>query len=367
MKLFYATGAAADFIGAHHHWRAGTGDSVAHTFSGQIADFAQQAGATCLMVSGHPDGRQIEDGQFEIRHIPSRQANGLRWHIGFARRGLSLLRMAKEFGADVAVIDSGTMPLPFLEAFRRSGIRAVPVLHNTLYPLAGPSLADRITTPLTALALRRSPPISVSPAVRRQVGHGLEIRAQFNRDYFEQIDPPTFKRPFNVLFVGRVEEDKGVFDIVEAAKRCGPEVSWTICGDGSCLSDLRDAARDLPIDVRGFAGAAEQIDLRGRCQAVVVPTRSTFTEGLAMSAVEAILSHRPLITNPAVPALELLRPACLEHEPDDPASIADAALLLARDEAAWSSRVDACAALQEPFYDRRNGLTAALAKVCADL
>lgn len=367
MKLFYATGAAADFISAHRDWRARTGDSVALTFSGQVADFAQQAGAACLMVSGHPDGRHFDDGQFEIRHIPSRQASGLRWHVEFARRGLRLLQMAKEFGADVAVIDSGTMPLPLLEAFRQSGIRPVPVFHNTLYPLAGRTWAGRIAAPLSAFALRRCQPICVSPAVRRQVGHGLEIRAQFNRDYFEQFDPPIFKRPFNILFVGRVEADKGVFDLVDAAKLCGSEVSWTICGDGSALSNLRSAAQGLPIDVRGFVGAAEQIDLRSHCQAIIVPTRSTFTEGLAMSAVEAVLSGRPLITNRAVPALELLRPACIEHEPDDPASIANAALLLARNEAAWSLRVGACVALQEPFYDRRNGLAAALAKVCAGL
>ena len=231
--------------------------------------------------------------------------------------------------------------------------------------LAGRTWAGRIAAPLSAFALGRCHPICVSPAVRRQVGHGLEIRAQFNRDYFAKIDPPAFERPLNILFVGRVEADKGVFDIVEAAKLCGSEVNWTICGDGSALSDLRGAAQGLPIDIRGFVGAAEQIDLRSRCQAVVVPTRSTFTEGLAMSAVEAILSGRPLITNCAVPALELLRPACVEHEPDDATSIADAALLLARNEAEWSSRVRASAALQEPFYDRRNGLTAALAKVCA--
>ena len=363
MRLFYATGAPADFIGAHQDWRAGNSDSVALTFSGQIAEFAQHADAHCLMVSGHPNGNELDDDRFHIRHVPPRPASGLRWHVEYLRRGLELFKMAKDFAAHAAVIDSGTMPLPVLELFRRDGIRPVPLFHNSLFPLAGRSLPSRLGSPLSAAALRRCSPISVSPLVRRQIGHGREIRPQFNRSYFQQIEPPTFRLPFNILYVGRVEADKGVFDIVEAAKLCGSEISWTICGDGSAFAALREAAKGLPIEIMGFVGAAEQIALRSRCQAVIVPTRSTFSEGLAMSAVEAILSRRPLITNRAVPALELLRYASIEAEPDDPVSIARAALHLARNEAVWRSLVDACDDLQEPFYDRRNSLASALAVI----
>ena len=82
-----------------------------------------------------------------------------------------------------------------------------------------------------------------------------------------------------------------------------------------------------------------------------------------MTAVEAILAGRPLITNAVVPALEVLRPACVEAEPENPRSIADAVLGLSRSESRWQSLVDACPALQPPFYDPRHSLTAALTKI----
>ena len=117
------------------------------------------------------------------------------------------------------------------------------------------------------------------------------------------------------------------------------------------------------MEVRGWTSPEAQTELRSRCQAVIVPSRSDLNEGMAMSAVEAILSRRPLITNRAVPALEVLRPAAIEAEPDNARSYADAVLSLARDPGRWQTLVDACGQLEEPFYDRRHGLTAALEEI----
>ncbi len=313
-----------------------------------------------MMVSGHPDRQSTTDGRFVIKHEPRWPAHGVRWHLEHIRYGLRLLRLARNFNADTAIIDSGTMPLPMLALFSASGMRVVPVFHNTLRPVQGQSALSRLTLPLSKAAIRLSRPISVSPAVYRQVGRGHQMRAQFTREYFARISPPQFKAPFNVLYVGRVEVDKGVFDIVEAAKICGNIVHWTICGDGSAVDRLRQEAKGLPIDVLGFVNGEEQVALRSDCQAVIVPTKSSFTEGLAMSAVEAILSYRPLVTNCVVPALELLRPASVEVKPDDPTSIAAGVLALAQDRSLWQSKVDACDQLGDPFYDRRNGLAEVL-------
>jgi glycosyltransferase involved in cell wall biosynthesis len=274
-----------------------------------------------------------------------------------------LLNLAREFGADAAVIDSGTIPYWTMSAFRKAGMMVIPVFHNCLHPAKGSSGIQKLSVYLAKRALKKTHPIFVSPEAKRQVGHGLEIRAQFRREYFENVSPASFASPFNVLSVGRIDASKGVFDIVEAARLCGSEVSWTICGSGADLDKMREASRGLPIDVRGWTSPEAQIPLRSRCQAVIVPSRSDLNEGMAMSAVEAILSGRPLITNRAVPALEVLRPAAIEAEPDNPRSYADVALSLARDPLRWRTLVDACRQLEEPFYNRRHSLTAALEEI----
>ena len=365
MRLFYATTAPADFINAHRAWESGEhfDREVSLTFSGQVEDFLAKTNAQALLVSGHSDGEQFKGGSLEIRHLPRRPATGWRWHLEDRRHARRLVELAKEFRADVAVVDSGTMPFGQLAALQEAGIEVIPVFHNTLYPPNGPSLLQRLEAPLARRVLRRTTPIHVSPACKRQVGHGLEIRAQFSRDYFKQVGPASFETPFNVFFVGRVDAIKGIFDIVEAAKICGDEVTWTICGGGPDLGRLREASRGLPIDVRGWTSLEELVELRTRCQAVIVPTTTNFEEGMAMTAVEAILSGRPLITNWVVPALEVLRPACIEAQPDDPVSYAEAALSLARNRERWQGLVGACAGLAEPFYDRRYSLTEALAEI----
>ena len=64
-----------------------------------------------------------------------------------------------------------------------------------------------------------------------------------------------------------------------------------------------------------------------------------------MTAVESIPAGRPLVTNPVVPALELLRPACEAAEPINAESHAAAVVRLALNPALWGRRRGSCATL----------------------
>ena len=86
-----------------------------------------------------------------------------------------------------------------------------------------------------------------------------------------------------------------------------------------------------------------------------------------MTAAEAILAGRPLITNPVVPALELLRPACVEARTNDVDSYVDGVLKLISDREYYESLRRACPELAKPFYDREQGLTAVLKQVVEPL
>jgi glycogen synthase len=48
---------------------------------------------------------------------------------------------------------------------------------------------------------------------------------------------------FRVLFIGRIEFDKGVFDLLEAARKISKQgikdIVFDICGDGTALDSLR--------------------------------------------------------------------------------------------------------------------------------
>jgi glycosyltransferase involved in cell wall biosynthesis len=94
-----------------------------------------------------------------------------------------------------------------------------------------------------------------------------------------------------------------------------------------------------------------------------VPTRSSFIEGLAMTAAEAVLAGRPLITSPVVPALEVLRPACVEAVTDDVGSYVAGILRLLDDEPLHARLCAACPKAAAPFTDRSLGIAAVLERV----
>ena len=141
--------------------------------------------------------------------------------------------------------------------FQLVGIKTVIVLHNTVWPSGYPPsrFVPRLIGRLDSLFFRWLPiaTIGVSPECIRQVAqltNGrhtplFQIRAQFHRGYFRAIPPPPphDQRPFKIVYVGRITRNKGVYDILEIAKRIEAQAprrtQWEICGSGPDLEAIR--------------------------------------------------------------------------------------------------------------------------------
>lgn len=383
IRIFYAAAGEADLIEAHRHWRAGTHDpsEVSITFSSQIESFCEGIGAEALFISTHPNRRRFDDGRFRFEHRPKSRTL-VHFHLQEVARGLLLLWRALRFRADVAILDSGCTHYFMMALFRLAGIKVLPVLHNTLWPANFPPRKPirRLVLWLDRLFWQRGPMavIAVSPEGERQLETlrdrktypVFQTRAQFHPDYFAAIPPPPphGSRPFTVMFIGRVDIIKGVLDIPLMARMVEDEhpglVRWIVCGSGPALEELRKLHETLDlgevVDIKGWTTLEEIVRVYARSHASIVPTTSLFPEGLAMSAAEAILAGRPLVTNPVVPALELLRPAAIAAETNDPASHARAVVRLALDRDLYERLRTACPPLAYPFYDRRQSLEAVL-------
>lgn len=353
------------------------------TFSSELEEFCRSANCRAYVIASRSPRAEIADDGFIIEHRPKESGRGLRYHLAEIRYGLSLLRSAIWFRAHYAVVQSGTTHYFVLALFRICGIRVIPVLHNTLWP-AGyrpRSGARALVTTLDGVFFKwfATATICVSPECRRQVEeiagfrHGpiREIRPQFNPGLFAVSDPPKDPAPFRLIYCGRITRDKGVFDLLaimeEVDRRLPGRVELDICGGGPDLDELRHqhAALELGDSVR-ILGRVEPAELRKAVKlshAAIVPTRSEFPEGLAMSAIEPVLLGRPVITNPVVPALEILRDACLVAKPDDVLSYADAIVSLVESPELYGQLVAACRRLREMFFDRSQSFRAALEQV----
>ncbi|CAN5763309.1 glycosyltransferase family 4 protein [soil metagenome] len=106
-----------------------------------------------------------------------------------------------------------------------------------------------------------------------------------------RVTPPS--NSTTVLFVGRLTEDKGVMDLLEAWRQAPTgDMELKIVGDGPLLDDVKRAGVDR-VSVVGPKprDAVKDLMLRARC--LVLPSR--WYEGLPMVLLEALAAGLPTV------------------------------------------------------------------------
>lgn len=350
------------------------------TFSSEVQQFCRDLGSPTYIVSRAKSPGLINDGNFVVEQRPSVRAKGWRYHINEVLYGVGLLKTAVVFKSDYAIIESGSAPFFIFLLFRLFGIKIIAVLHNTLWPSGYPprSLFARAILASDAAFFRlcATAAICVSPECSRQIRKItrdrcckiLEISAQFSPKLFEARAAPDDLYPFRVIFAGRITKEKGVFDLLDIMRllnRQRPgDVLLQICGDGPDLEALRDqCSSDGLLDVVSIRGMVSPVELRkilAESHLSIVPTRSEFSEGMAMSAIEPVLIGRPVLTSRVVPAHEILKGACALAETDNVESYARKILELIDRPDRYAKLCESSRSVRDAFFDRSRSYHAAL-------
>jgi glycosyltransferase involved in cell wall biosynthesis len=111
-------------------------------------------------------------------------------------------------------------------------------------------------------------------------------------------DRPLSHRENIVLFLGRLESEKGVFDLLDAAsalRAAVPDVRLVCAGDGDLEGVARYAERlgiRDAVSLPGWIGLAEKQSLMDRAAICVLPS---YAEGLPMSLLEAMAAGLPIV------------------------------------------------------------------------
>jgi glycosyltransferase involved in cell wall biosynthesis len=130
-----------------------------------------------------------------------------------------------------------------------------------------------------------------------------------------------------VVFHGRVQAEKGVHTLVEAAARLGPGVQVLLVGDGSERARVEARARELGIAdrlrVTGFLPHDRVPAALAHADVAVMPSVS---EELGTSMLEALHRGLPLVASRVGGIPEVVRDgeSALLVEPGDPAALAAA-------------------------------------------
>ncbi len=101
-----------------------------------------------------------------------------------------------------------------------------------------------------------------------------------------------------VLFLGRLERGKGVFDLLDAIaalRATIPDIGLVCAGDGDPESVARHARRlgiEDAVRLPGWIGPAEKQSLMGRAAVLVLPS---YAEGLPLCLLEAMAAGLPVV------------------------------------------------------------------------
>ena len=389
-RILYVSG-AGDVVGTYRHWLAGRDDpsQVAKTYSGQFFDLCRRRGFVGCLISPCPRVDTVVGENMTVENRPVRfgRGPGPLFHLGQVWYGVRLLMTAVWCRADMAVVAVGGTHWFVLGLMRWFGIAVVPTLHCVLWPKHRKTggRVSRIIGKLDGRFFRRraSAALSLSDDITTQLREllgGAKLTVfpflpTYRPETFgDGYGPPPLPPPFGVLYAGRIERNKGVFDLLDAARRMTAaghaDVTFDLCGDGSQLAALRTAAADAGLADRFRChGHTNYDDLRQRyerCHVVVVPTTTAFIEGLNKVVVEGVLAGRPVVTSSVCPALEYVRGAVVEVEPDNVAAYADGLLRLKTDGALYDAKRAASAGVRSMFYDPARGWAAAVERA-ADL
>ena len=374
--LFYAAG-PGDVVKTFQGWQAGQDDAhqVAVTYSGQFLDVCRELGAKGVVVSSNPRVDLVRSDQFHIENRPKgRPRTGVRYHLQQLRYVRGLMHTAVREGAALVIAAESTGHLFTLPWFSPATMALVPTIHCTLWPKYGKlGLRQKILNALSRplFARRALAMLIISEDVRRQLqllgGDSLRpvyrFRPYYRRDTFAGIPPPQRgEKNFHILFAGRLEENKGVFDLLEICRRLKPEVRgrviWHLAGDGTCEERLRLAVQRLGLEERflihGYCHREKMMRLIEQSHAFIVPTTKAFEEGFNKVVAEAVLCRRPVITSAVCPAVDDVRPALVEVAADDRQDYCRAVERLVEDIDFYQGRQAACQGLQQQFYDPAN-------------
>lgn len=233
-----------------------------------------------------------------IRHRRVVRAGDPAKHFYFPPLG----RLVSSLAPPVAFVEAecfAVVALQMASTLRRLGVSyGVQADENLDRPLPPPvRVARRFVLRNAAFVAARSP--RAAELVRQWGARGaVDLVPHALPDWQMDREPAPRGSVFTVGYAGRLVEEKGLFDLVEAVRALDGSVRLLLVGDGPLRAALQDRSTGgLRIDIRTAADQAEMPALYREMDVLVLPSRTTPTwaEQFGRVLPEALLCGVPVI------------------------------------------------------------------------
>ncbi|MBD2112034.1 MULTISPECIES: glycosyltransferase family 4 protein [Cyanophyceae] len=374
LKIVYSS-APVDATSVYMHWVLGQDDPshFAITYAQHFYELAKKFSAKSWLISSRDKKGLIQDNDFrvEFRSLKYQSRSSMAYFAGQFWSGLRLIFSVILFKADILIVTEDRTFWFLLGILPLFGIKIIPTIHCTLWPkYKRPSAVQQIIQKLNSWFFRYGcvEICVVSEDIKDQIvkitnGRSRPIRTfvpAYRKEFLDDIKSRNYDAEsdkFQVLFAGRVESSKGIYLLLEVAKRfilTNPNCVFNICGTGSQVEKLKAAALE--------AGIEKQFVLHGHCDrnklrkmyemshVIAVPTTKDFVEGFNKVVAEGVIMGKPIVTSPVCPALSVVRDAAVEVAPDNVDDYLNAILKLATDKEFYRQKQKNALALREQFF-----------------
>lgn len=273
---------------------------------------------TVLMIGPHPEARggiasvlamYGEAGFFKKRHkrmastTDGSIARRILWFMGFLP--LYVARLILDWSIDIvhihlAVRASVARKAVVFYLARALGRRTILHFHGAQFKVFYGNSPGWIRRLITRMFQDADRVICLNHTCRRHIEElvGVSPVVIYNPTRL-QTPVRQGNDPVRFLFMGRIGQRKGVFDLIEAARHIDfTHARIHIYGDGEV-----EKARDLVmsyrlsqhVHVHGWISGEEKDDVFRSCQVLVLPS---YNEGLPISVLEALAYGMPVIATP---------------------------------------------------------------------
>ena len=383
LSIAYAAG-PGDVVDTFAHWQKGEDDphQIARTYSSQFFEVCTKLSVRGVVISSCPRADNIRTPGFYVENLPKKPfSGGISYHLRQVQYARQILCTVVREKADVLVISDATGHFfPFVWMAPKNLV-LIPTLHCTLWPKYLPLTSSRKLInrfDANIFGSRAQAILCLSNDIREQLqtitrNHPRPIvpfMPSYRRTTFARMLPPPPDPVFNLLYAGRLESEKGIFELLDMAVRLKKEgctrIVLHICGDGSKEQELRSRAEAQEVGalfkIHGYCRRERMLAHIQDGHAFIVPTTTSFGEGFNKVVAEAILAGRPVITSSVCPAMEYVKDAVVQVGPDDWEGYYQAVRHLAADETLYADKQRACTRLQEQFYTPKNSWGHALTR-----
>ncbi len=369
LRIAYLPG-PGDVYGTYKHWREGRHDPrvPSITYSTQFYEFCQSGQCEGMLITQAAEPTPtMTDGDFTFAKVVYQAGSGAAGY--FASRyayAQACIKALAPFKPHVAVIASD-FDWQYLPLAKRVADRLILTVHNTRWPMGAKGLSPRqkLLNAGYRLAMR-----SVDGAVNTSHECERQLLTLTRPDLPSFVAVPQQPEPIeaaprtgparNLLFLGRLEANKGVFDLLDAfctLRETHPDLRLVFAGGGGALEPLRaEIAKRGLSDVASAPGHLDRPSVKAalkQADLMICPTRTDFNEGLAYVCFEAAAQGVPSVMSTVVPARELLKDACAVFEADSTPALTESIAGLLDDQDAYQRlSVAALSCSAETLYDR---------------